>query len=571
MIVAVSLALLVMLVPGTALAATHAKHATRHATKHARKHHYRIRKTGELDCNGYSRRQHSLKTSMLCADIRGARGVSTDWSWHGRFFDNGHYIGHDEPDMTFLSNARNSGNDVSWTQTLPTDPAAAPTVATPGSDVTHWFELSPAPWFSMAQCDPKSYPQLPCSPRSDDNAPGAQGATYPGAGGAFMELQFYPPGFAPIWTDGISCDNTHWCAAMTIDSLACTLGFAHCNPNCTEPVNFALIQTDGVPAGPPSPQDANHATFTPNGRTLLMNQGDKIEVHMFDALVPGGGGQRAFEAVVVDRTTGQRGFMQASAVNGFHNTSIEDCSGTPFNFQPEYNTAKKQNITPWAALQTDVSTQYEIGHFEACTSITDTGTFTQPGGIPDTYWKNCHGPYEATTTADGEGNPELSDAPCFPAGYTHGDLHTPPDTVTGCVQFFTQNGDLDFDGSSYWPDWPVSVSPTATFPGSFVQGLPITQSRQYSQFFIQTDAALSESTCSATSDAGCAVPPPNAPGKFYPYFSRVGSGTACQILFGNVNAGNTYGKDAQYGTDQVATLGYPEFEGPVMQNTSCGT
>jgi hypothetical protein len=385
-----------------------------------------------------------------------------------------------------------------------------------------------------------------------------------------MELQFYPPGFAPIWTDGISCDNTHWCAAMTIDSLECTLGFAHCNPNCVEPVNFALISRDGTPAGPPSPQLANQRTFTPNGDTLLMNPGDRIAVHMWDAPIPGGGGDKAFKAEVIDLTTGQTGTMQASARNGFHDTSIDDCSGRPFNFQPEYNTASRSNITPWAALQTDISTQYEIGHFVPCTSISGMGRFQYNAfTLPDEYWKECHGPYEQTTTPDGGTNPEVSDAPCFPAGFTHGPAHTPPDTVTGCVMFFTQNGDLDFDGNSYWPDWPVGVAPTTTYPGSFVQGLPTTAGNQYTQYFIQTDVALSESTCPGAGP-GCAVPPPNAPGGFYPYFSRVGSGTACTIEFGNVSSGpgvNNLGQDAQYGSDQFATFGYPEFIGPIQPNT----
>ena len=53
----------------------------------------------------------------------------------------------------------------------------------------------------------------------------------------------------------ISCDDTHWCAALTIDSLECTEGFATCNTACEEPVNFACIQRNGVPDGPPSPQD----------------------------------------------------------------------------------------------------------------------------------------------------------------------------------------------------------------------------------------------------------------------------------------------------------------------------
>ncbi len=81
-----------------------------------------------------------------------------------------------------------------------------------------------------------------------------------------MELQFYPPGFAPF-ADSISCDNTHWCSALNIDSLECTgNGSGPCNNNCIEPVNFAFVQRDGVPTGPPSPQLSNDATFTPNKR-----------------------------------------------------------------------------------------------------------------------------------------------------------------------------------------------------------------------------------------------------------------------------------------------------------------
>ena len=37
-------------------------------------------------------------------------------------------------------------------------------------------------------------------------------------GTAFLELQFYPPGWAP-WPPGVSCDATKWCAAMAIFSL----------------------------------------------------------------------------------------------------------------------------------------------------------------------------------------------------------------------------------------------------------------------------------------------------------------------------------------------------------------
>jgi uncharacterized membrane protein len=551
-----ALAMLVVALPGTALAAGHAK---KHAA-HARRH-YRIRRAGELDCNGYSVKQRSVHGAIACVDIRGIRGVANDNVWHSRFFDNGHYIGHDEPDMTFLSNTPGSGNSVTWTEQLPYDPSAMPTVGKPGSDVTHWFELSVAPWFSMAMCDSNSYPQLPCEPQSDFNAP--NGARYPGAGSAFMEMQFYPPGFAPF-SDAISCDNTHWCAALNIDSLECTIGFAHCNPACEEPVNFAYIQTDGVPAGPPAPQNADLQTFTPNSNTLLMNPGDRLVVHMGDENVPGQPGQKAFKVTIQDLTTGQTGYMQASAQNGFQNTSIVDCSGTPHNFQPEYNTAKKGNITPWAALQTNISTQYEIGHFVPCTSLSGLVSSSDP------FYTTCNGPYESAGRAngDGTGTVEPTDAFCFPAGDTHGALNTAPDEVTGCTDAYTQNGDLDFDGTPYWADWPTTaIQPTATNPGSFVQAKPVTRGGQYSSFFMQTDLALSESSCTA-SGAGCTVPP-DGPGHFYPYWTRVSNGPSCSIEFGNVSTGSTYGKDGQYGTDQSATLGYPEFEGPVLPNSTC--
>ena len=98
-------------------------------------------------------------------------------------------------------------------------PGSAPTVSKPGKDVTHWFELSVAPWISTTVCDPNS------APLTAVHAPLGQRmhrrASTRAAAPAFVELQFYPPGFAPF-DDSISCDNTHWCSALTIDSLECT-------------------------------------------------------------------------------------------------------------------------------------------------------------------------------------------------------------------------------------------------------------------------------------------------------------------------------------------------------------
>jgi hypothetical protein len=513
-----------------------------------------------LDCNGDSPIQKMFRP-MNCTDIRGFASVDNANTWGGKFYDNGQYIGHDEPDATFLSNAPGSGNNVNWNITLGTDPRALPTTTRPGKDISHWFELSPAPWLSMAMCDNLSYPQSPCTPESDSNA--ASGS-FAGGGSAFMEMQFYPPGNAPF-VDSESCDNTHWCAALTIDSLECTANFAQCNNNCEEPINFAFIQTDGVP-------DVNG--YFPNNKTLLMNPGDQLSIHMSDAPAPGGG--NAFEVVIYDATTHQSGWMQASAANGFVHTSIADCSQTPYNFQPEYNTAAAGNYVPWAALQTDVSTEFETGHFEPCTSLGDSlGVNYFDSSDPDGTMNKCIGPYESAQV-NGEGA-ETGDAMCYNAGDTHPGYDgpgssTPPNEVTGCQDNLFQNGDLDFDGTPYWSEWPTSTQ-AGLYPGSFVESLPSTGfGRPYSQYFFQTDVALSESTCGPTSLSGCTVPP-NGPGGFYPFWSLTGSwGGSCALEFGNVTHGpnlSDFGGDAEYGTNQLATLGYPEFEGPLHSVSRC--
>ena len=522
-------------------------------------------KSGELDCNADSPAQKSVRL-MTCTDIKGILGVDNKNTWGGKFYDNGVYIGHDEPDATFESSKPGSGNDITWAETLGADPSAAPTDANPGSDVSNYFQLTPAPWFSMALCDPNSYPQAPCKPNSDSNAPTS---TFNGGGSTFMEMQLYPPG-EPPFVDSTSCDTTHWCAALTIDSLECTEGFATCNPSCEEPVNFAFIQTNGVPAGAPSPQEANLTTFTPNAKTLLMDAGDKIVVHMSDAAAPGGG--KAFKVTVDDLTLHTSGYMQASAANGFANTSIADCSGTPFNFQPEYSTAKPGNIIPWAAIATDVSTEFETGHWESCTSLSKPLN-PNPFDASDTggTYNKCHGPYENAGPPD-KGSAETADGLCYKAGDTHSGYDgagtsTAPDQATGCQDNYEQNGDLDFDGSPYWTEWPTGTT-AGTYPSSFVEALPTTDGAQYSRFFFQTDIALSEITCTSTTLSGCTVPP-NGPGKFYPYWSEANVGGQCVLEFGNVSSGvTTFGKDAQYGKNQFLTLGYPEFEGKT-HSTAC--
>ena len=535
------------------------------------------RAAGNLDCNGFSKIQKTILPPIACTDVRGAP-KATRYTWNNRFYDNGHYIGHDEPAMSFFSGRKGSGNTVTWAETLPTDPSSLPTVSAPGSDVTHWFELSIAPWFGMALCDGASYPQLPCTPNSDANAPACSGPScspnsYPGGGSAFLEVQFYPPGDGPF-ADSISCNNTAWCASLHINELECTFGFVTCNNGCAETTNFAFIQRDGVPTGPPNPQQADLATSTPNSETLMMNPGDHLKISIFDAPAPavpdlGIPPGNALEVSIDDLTTGQTGFMQASAANGYTQTSIANCNGQFFNYEPEYSTAKATNFVPWAALQGDINNAVEIGHFTPCTSVTGLIGFGA-GGSGDPFYGTCAGPYENTTDAAYE------DAPCWTNLDTHGSLASDPNEVAGCLSLFG-GGDIDFDGTSYRTDWPTGASPTLNTPSAFAQSMPTSGGAGYPQEMFQTDTALSESTC-GPSGTGCTVPPTgpevDQPGNtsFYPFWSvATNKHGACTIEFGNNTAGvNSFGGDAQYGTVQLARLGYPEFEGKILKN-SCTT
>ena len=431
-------------------------------------------------------------------------------------------------------------------------------MAHPGRDVTHWFELSVAPWFSTDVCDPNSAPLTPCTPRSDANAPHG---SYPGGGAGFVELQFYPPGFAPF-ADSISCDNTHWCSALNIDSLECQgNGSGACNNNCVEPVNFGFIQTGGVPTGPPSPQLSDLATFTPNAHTLLMNPGDLIRVHIFDARTRSG---LALEAHETDLTTGRSGYMQASAANGFMNTDPVTCAGQPFNFQPEYSSARAANVIPWGIGPYMINSEFEIGHFEPCTSVR--GKSSVPlGSFNDTYFTRCIGPYEPK--ADTSPVLEPDDSPCYRAGDTHGGT-VPPNIMTGCDVFFDAIGDLDYDGTPYYPDWPHSLAP-GPFPSPFLQQQPVTAGgHTYPRIQFVTDASATEfnTNCDLVAGTGCVLPP-KGPGSFYPYWTLARVGGQCVWEFGNMRNGSAFGRDAQYGSVGPGTLG--AFAGPVRPNPGC--
>jgi hypothetical protein len=294
---------------------------------------------------------------------------------------------------------------------------------------------------------------------------------------------------------------------------------------------------------------------------LGANQGDHIVIHMFDARVRGG---RALQITETDLTNGQSGRMTASAANGFKNTSIADCSGAPFNFQPAYSSARAQNIVPWGFGPYNINTQFEIGHFEPCTSVTGRSTFTD-GPFTDHYFNVCHGAYEAGTPPDAGSSTEPNDAPCYPRGDTHGGL-VPPNQVTGCDVFANAVGDLDFDGTSYRADWPTSVQPNR-YPSPFLQQTPASSGHAFGKVQFVTDLSPSEASCNLTTGSGCAMPP-NGPGHFYPLWTRARVHGGCVWEFGNMRNGNTFGGDRQWGKVGPRSLG--AFVSRIRPTPGCG-
>ena len=565
------------------------------------------KRVNQLDCNGYSTKYKALNVGwkMHCTDPLSTHKVWYDGKYviRGyRFTDNGHYIGHDEPSVKFISHAAGSGNTMTYFMKLPRDPKKQPTAS---GSVTDYNELSIAPWFGLPMCDPASYPQNPCTPDSDSNSGGIGDPN--AAGSAFMELQLYPPGDAPFFDD-ISCTRHQWCAAVTIDSLEAKFNFADLNTACEEPTNFAFLQDNGVPAGPPSPQLADLATDTPNAHTLLMNPGDVLKISITD---PAAG----FTTRITDLTTGQSGYMVASAGNGFMDTNYKTCAGMPHTFHAEYSTASKRNQVPWAALEGGVIMQQEIGHSEACNSVIHSLPISGGGFTDKDVYQTCiggsegehavgegpcslstgicqHSSTEGTTgpiacPSDNDGSGELceySDAECFPKGnrvVTFNGVATKEHaSVAQCLDNFFQNGDLDWDGTSYqkytWPDGSPDHPTAARYIGPFDAA-----GNLYPQIQFESDAPASEVLCNTTTGENCVLKPLGS--KFYPFWSLNHSqqlagvpapAAACVWNFGNVLPGVTtrpFGEDAEYGTSDVERFGGTDISGVMANPAATGS
>src|SRR6476661_8844863 len=300
----------------------------------------------------------------------------------------GQYTGHDEPSLLFYSNTPGAGNNQQYRLVVPQDPPILPTQD--GTGGTFNFQDRIAFWFGMDLCDNQSAPEFthaPCTPNSDtnifDGADPSQ-ADYIGRhpGTAFLELQFYPPGWAPF-LNAISCDATQWCAAMAIFSFNRNQNtFVDNNAACLntvglEPANFAFITTSGVPQAPPGPLDLTAGSFTPDpSKDLFMGAGDRLNISIHDS-------SAGLVTQIDDLTSGESGSMTASVANGFaqvnYDPTAATCTETPYAFHPMYATSSEHTRVPWAAHSYNVAFSDEIGHWEYCNHANVKGVCVNPG------------------------------------------------------------------------------------------------------------------------------------------------------------------------------------------------
>jgi len=309
--------------------------------------------------------------------------------------DNGAYTGHDEPTVQFSSHRPGTGGkDLLYYVKLPMNAPAKPKQN--GTGGTWDFQRRATFWFSITMCDTESSPNFrkTCTPNSDANAkfrsadPHSPHYLGKAPGSAFMELQFYGPGWVPQF-DGFGCTATKWCANLTIDSLSDqdNTGIPQ-NADCLnnhflvgeEPINWAYVTKSGkslAPANPLSLSDGNGTGLSVDPtKVLLFNPGDVLRMHMHDT--PAG-----YRVDITDMTTHQHGSMTASIANGFghilYQPNAKHCHVAPYAFHPMYNSAVPRGSL-WGAHNTNVGASDEIGHFEYCDAIDpNTGACSDPG------------------------------------------------------------------------------------------------------------------------------------------------------------------------------------------------
>jgi hypothetical protein len=454
------------------------------------------------------------------------------------------YIGHDEPAINFYSNVPGSGNSAVYLLTLPLDPPTPPVQDGGG---TFNFQLHVTFWLGMNICDSESYPEFTkkCEPDTDDNIFDSANPNSPRfigkhPGTAFLEVQFYPPG----WIDTPQLiDPTNYFAALNIDSLGQSgaTGVVN-NVDCqntvgVESVNFAVITKNGVPLTPANPLGVNFGrnNFDVNN-VLSMAPGDQILVVLHDT--PGG-----LEVILNDLTNGQTGSMVSSSRNGFGQVLFQPnaahCHVAPYDFHPMYSTSNLHTRTPWSGGTDNTTLSDELGHFEFC-DLADPNTL------------NCLVPgiQDRKTGLDDD------DTFCFSPGGPF--LPGPPFIqVGGCT-----NDELDFDGQSYVRDWPGTLADVRRDQQLHPQPIRFTSPlfiapdgglRNFDTVAFETDMPAFDPNCDINTGAGCTVPAQGM--KFYPFYTTGFSASdgLCRWQFGG---GLIPGTRNDFGGNPTAAWGH---------------
>ena len=500
----------------------------------------------------------------LCTERQYNRSYDPDYK--------GRYIGHDEPAVLFYSNVPGSGNYNVYRLVLPTDPPTFPTDANPAGTggPTVWnFQLHPAFWFGMALCDSESYPEYThrCTPDFDGNifASGdPKSKKYVGhhPGSAFLELQFYPPG----WVSGYT--QTQYAAALHINSYSVQslgpTGPVANNVDCQNKVGlettvFALLTLDGKSQAPADPQNNDPAKFSViPGETFLMNPGDSLIVTIRDT-------PQGLRTTVKDMTTGQTGFMTASVANGFaqivFDPTATTCKSHPYAYHPMYSTSSETTNVTWAAHTFNVAFSDEIGHFNYCDA--------QDNSIAPGLGACLKSPVE--TEIDLQGNHEADDFFCVDttSSLFFGSLRA----LGGCL-----DSDVDFDGIPYRNAW-AGTGPDPYGFSALPSPIRFTSPkfrpsrrggdddlRSFSRVAFEADIAAIEdsSVCDVLTGNGCVNPPPGA--LFYPIYSTTNIDEQCWWQLGGGSIPGTTNNFGVSSASEFSTIfGYP-FETGTLSN-----
>ncbi len=477
----------------------------------------------------------------LCTERRYNRSYDPEYK--------GRYIGHDEPSLLFYSNVPGSGNYNVYKMVLPKDPATFPSDANSAGTggPTVWnFQLHPAFWFGMALCDSESFPLFThrCTPDSDGNifddaSPKSKRYIGRHPGTAFLEMQFYPPG----WVNGFS--QTQYAASLHINGLSIKAlgptGSILNNTDCQnkvglEPTVFALLTLDGKSQAPADPLNNDPAKFSViPGETFLMNPGDTLIVTIRDT-------KDGLRTSVNDLTTGQTGSMTASIANGFAQIVFHPngptCKSRPYAYHPMYATSSEHTRVPWAAHTYNVAFSDEIGHFNYC-DVQDDSIIPGLGAC-------LSSPVEAEVDPSTGQHNEADDFFCVDTASSvlFGSLQP----LGGCL-----DSDVDFDGVPYHNAWAgtgpdpygfSAVPEPIRFTSPKFRSGGDNDLRSYSRVAFEADIPAIEdsSVCDSTTGAGCVNPPPGA--SFYPIYTTTNIDGRCWWQFGGASipgTTNTFG------------------------------